>query len=182
MLGKSSLEQQQSWMEPEPRGRLQLWGQSRAAGAGFCPGTAVFGTRSEPSTYLPQGCFDSVEPLPQPGDRNSPGQLHNLISFGPVLRTKDRFLYKPVEGGSLICISLCLSPAEVSAQCFCCKKNDSRIRLVTNWEHFHFSFCPQVKYSSWFMLISCCPAVRKERDSFQHVTSMTDYLNQWHHL
>ncbi|XP_013042653.3 mucin-19-like isoform X1 [Anser cygnoides] len=45
-----------------------------------------------------QGCFDSVEPLPQPGDRNSPGQLHNLISFGPVLRTKDRFLYKPVEG------------------------------------------------------------------------------------
>lgn len=98
VLGKSSLEQQQSWMEPEPRGRLQLWGQSRAAGAGFCPGTAVFGTRSEPSTYLPQGCFDSVEPLPQPGDRNSPGQLHNLISFGPVLRTKDRFLYKPVEG------------------------------------------------------------------------------------
>ncbi|XP_021135129.1 uncharacterized protein [Anas platyrhynchos] len=45
-----------------------------------------------------QGCIDSVEPLPQPGDRNSPGQLRNLISFGPVLRLKDRFLYKPVQG------------------------------------------------------------------------------------
>ncbi|KAM9175275.1 ankyrin repeat and protein kinase domain-containing protein 1 [Mergus octosetaceus] len=44
-----------------------------------------------------QGCFDSVEPLPQPGDRNSPGQLRNLISFGPVLRLKDRFLYKAVQ-------------------------------------------------------------------------------------
>ncbi|XP_028940271.1 mucin-5B-like [Antrostomus carolinensis] len=38
------------------------------------------------------------EPLLQPSDRNSYGNLHNLISFGPVLRMKNKFIYKPVEG------------------------------------------------------------------------------------
>ncbi|XP_009470559.1 PREDICTED: uncharacterized protein LOC104019062 [Nipponia nippon] len=47
-----------------------------------------------------QDCFESVEPLFQPSDRNSYGNLHNLISFGPVLRMKNRFLYKPVEAPS----------------------------------------------------------------------------------
>ncbi|KAM6044831.1 uncharacterized protein LJ206_018727 isoform 2-T2 [Theristicus caerulescens] len=49
-------------------------------------------------TGCEQDCFESVEPLSQPSDRNSYGNLHNLISFGPVLRMKNRFLYKPVEG------------------------------------------------------------------------------------
>ncbi|KAJ7424938.1 hypothetical protein BTVI_04560 [Pitangus sulphuratus] len=47
-----------------------------------------------------QDCLESVEPVLQPSDRNSYGNLHNLISFGPVWRMKDRFLYKPVEGPS----------------------------------------------------------------------------------
>ncbi|XP_053943117.1 uromodulin-like 1 isoform X4 [Cuculus canorus] len=45
-----------------------------------------------------QDCFESVEPLLQPSDRNSYGSLHNLISFGPVRRMKNEFRYKPVEG------------------------------------------------------------------------------------
>ncbi|XP_033925513.1 mucin-6-like [Melopsittacus undulatus] len=45
-----------------------------------------------------EDCFGSVEPLLQPSDRNSYGNLHNLISLGPVLQVKDRFLYEPVEG------------------------------------------------------------------------------------
>ncbi|XP_069732528.1 mucin-17-like [Phaenicophaeus curvirostris] len=45
-----------------------------------------------------QDCFESVEPLSQPSDRNSYGNPHNLISFGPVWRTKNEFRYKPVEG------------------------------------------------------------------------------------
>ncbi|XP_064380284.1 tetratricopeptide repeat protein 12 isoform X4 [Dromaius novaehollandiae] len=49
-------------------------------------------------TGCEQDCFESVEMLPPPSDRNSYGNLHNLISFGPILRTKNRFLYKPVEG------------------------------------------------------------------------------------
>ncbi|XP_037265891.1 uncharacterized protein LOC119158267 isoform X1 [Falco rusticolus] len=49
-------------------------------------------------TGCEQDCFESVEPLIQPSDRNTYGNLHNLISFGPVLRMKNRFLYKPVEG------------------------------------------------------------------------------------
>ncbi|KAM6370543.1 uncharacterized protein J5M81_013527 isoform 1-T1 [Pluvialis apricaria] len=49
-------------------------------------------------TGCEQDCFESVEPLLQPSDRNSDGNLHNLISFGPVLRMKNKFLYKPVEG------------------------------------------------------------------------------------
>ncbi|XP_062464632.1 mucin-2-like [Pezoporus occidentalis] len=49
-------------------------------------------------TGCEQDCFQSVEPLLQPSDRNSYGNLHNLISLGPVLQMKDRFLYKPVEG------------------------------------------------------------------------------------
>ncbi|XP_061224324.1 mucin-4-like [Neopsephotus bourkii] len=49
-------------------------------------------------TGCEQDCFESVEPLLQSSDRNSYGNLHNLISLGPVLQMKDRFLYKPVEG------------------------------------------------------------------------------------
>ncbi|XP_068772821.1 streptococcal hemagglutinin-like isoform X2 [Struthio camelus] len=49
-------------------------------------------------TGCEQDCFESVEMLPPPSDRNSYGDLHNLISFGPVLRMKNRFLNKPVEG------------------------------------------------------------------------------------
>ncbi|CAM9863327.1 unnamed protein product [Bubo scandiacus] len=49
-------------------------------------------------TGCEQDCFESVEPFLQSSDRNSYGNLHNLISFGPVLRMKNRFLYKPVEG------------------------------------------------------------------------------------
>ncbi|XP_014805043.1 PREDICTED: mucin-17-like [Calidris pugnax] len=48
-------------------------------------------------TGCEQDCFESVEPLLQPSDRNSYGNLHNLISFGPVFRMKNKFLYKPVE-------------------------------------------------------------------------------------
>ncbi|XP_074892838.1 uncharacterized protein LOC142034909 isoform X1 [Buteo buteo] len=48
-------------------------------------------------TGCEQDCFESMEPLLQPSDRNSYETLHNLISFGPVLRMKNRFLYKPVE-------------------------------------------------------------------------------------
>ncbi|XP_026719445.1 uromodulin-like 1 [Athene cunicularia] len=49
-------------------------------------------------TGCEQDCFESVEPFLQSSDRNSYGNLHNLISFGPVLRRKNRILYKPVEG------------------------------------------------------------------------------------
>ncbi|XP_062450684.1 uromodulin-like 1 [Rhea pennata] len=49
-------------------------------------------------TGCEQDCFESVEMLPPPTNRNSYGNLHNLISFGPILRMKNRFLYKPVEG------------------------------------------------------------------------------------
>ncbi|XP_017593865.1 PREDICTED: uromodulin-like 1, partial [Corvus brachyrhynchos] len=45
-----------------------------------------------------QDCLESVEPLPQPSDRTSYGNLHNLVSLGPVWRMNNRFLYKPVEG------------------------------------------------------------------------------------
>ncbi|KAL2295761.1 hypothetical protein Nmel_017282 [Mimus melanotis] len=45
-----------------------------------------------------QGCLESVEPLPQPGDRSSHGNLHSLVSLGPVWRTNNRFLYKPGQG------------------------------------------------------------------------------------
>ncbi|PKU43777.1 mucin-5ac-like isoform x1 [Limosa lapponica baueri] len=52
-------------------------------------------------TGCEQDCFESVEPLLQPSDRNSYGNLHNLISFGPVFRMKNKFLYKPVERVSM---------------------------------------------------------------------------------
>ncbi|XP_032565622.1 proline-rich protein 36-like isoform X2 [Chiroxiphia lanceolata] len=56
-----------------------------------------------------QDCLESVEPVLQPSDRNSPGNLHNLISFGPVWRMKDGFLYKPVEGpGSAVLLPILL--------------------------------------------------------------------------
>ncbi|XP_027555256.1 proline-rich protein 36-like isoform X2 [Neopelma chrysocephalum] len=56
-----------------------------------------------------QDCLESVEPVLQPSDRNSHGNLHNLISFGPVWRMKDRFLYKPVEGpGSAVLLPVLL--------------------------------------------------------------------------
>ncbi|XP_031989468.1 nascent polypeptide-associated complex subunit alpha, muscle-specific form-like [Corvus moneduloides] len=45
-----------------------------------------------------QDCLESVEPLPQPSDRTSYGNLHNLVSLGPVWKMNNRFLYKPVEG------------------------------------------------------------------------------------
>ncbi|XP_075298575.1 uncharacterized protein LOC142364070 isoform X2 [Opisthocomus hoazin] len=45
-----------------------------------------------------QDCFESVELLLQPSDRNSYGNLHKLISLGPILRMKNRFLSKPMEG------------------------------------------------------------------------------------
>ncbi|XP_048184789.1 uncharacterized protein LOC125338270 [Corvus hawaiiensis] len=48
-----------------------------------------------------QDCLESVEPLPQPSDRTSYGNLHNLVSLGPVWRMNNRFLYKPVEGAGL---------------------------------------------------------------------------------
>ncbi|KAK2530432.1 hypothetical protein Q9966_009188 [Columba livia] len=54
-------------------------------------------------------CFDSVEPLLQPSDRNSHGNLHNLVSFGPVFRTRNRFLYQPMEGpGSAMLVPVLL--------------------------------------------------------------------------
>ncbi|XP_032861449.2 mucin-17-like [Tyto alba] len=49
-------------------------------------------------TGCEQNCFETAEPFLQSSDRNSYGNLHNLISFGPVLRMKNKFLYKPVEG------------------------------------------------------------------------------------
>ncbi|KAM9657724.1 uncharacterized protein ACIBXB_009495 isoform 3-T3 [Morphnus guianensis] len=49
-------------------------------------------------TGCEQDCSESIEPLLQPSDRNSYENLHNLISFGPVLRMKNRFLYKPMQG------------------------------------------------------------------------------------
>ncbi|KAM8795541.1 LOW QUALITY PROTEIN: ankyrin repeat and protein kinase domain-containing protein 1 [Eudromia elegans] len=52
-------------------------------------------------TGCEQGCSESVEMLPPQSDRKSYGNLHNLISFGPILRMKNKFLYPPVEG---ICI------------------------------------------------------------------------------
>ncbi|XP_027511532.1 mucin-5AC-like isoform X2 [Corapipo altera] len=56
-----------------------------------------------------QDCLESVEPVLQPSDRNSHGNLHNLISFGPVWRMKDGFLYKPVEGpGSAVLLPILL--------------------------------------------------------------------------
>lgn len=59
---------------------------------------------------LCQDCLESVEPLPQPSDRTSHGNLHNLVSLGPVWRMNNRFLYKPVEGGALLV--LLLSPLQ----------------------------------------------------------------------
>ncbi|XP_063273702.1 transforming growth factor-beta receptor type 3-like protein [Prinia subflava] len=47
-----------------------------------------------------QGCLEGVEPLPQPSDRTSHGNLHNLVSLGPVWRMNNSFLHKPVEGAA----------------------------------------------------------------------------------
>ncbi|KAM6238370.1 uncharacterized protein LJ264_013120 [Porphyrio hochstetteri] len=49
-------------------------------------------------TGCEQDCFESVETILQPSDRSSHGDLHNLISFGPVLRMKNGFLHKPLAG------------------------------------------------------------------------------------
>ncbi|XP_010220220.1 PREDICTED: uncharacterized protein LOC104574654 [Tinamus guttatus] len=49
-------------------------------------------------TGCEQDCFESVEMLPPQRVSNSYGNLQNLISFGPILRMKNKFLYKPVEG------------------------------------------------------------------------------------
>ncbi|KAK4809570.1 hypothetical protein QYF61_017002 [Mycteria americana] len=78
-------------------------------------------------TGCEQDCFESAEPLLQPSDRNSYGNLHNLISFGPVLRMKNRFLYKPVEGGSpVFFFSLSVSLLQKFLFDFsCCKKNST---------------------------------------------------------
>ncbi|KAM6043161.1 uncharacterized protein VSU04_014026 isoform 2-T2 [Chlamydotis macqueenii] len=60
-------------------------------------------------TECEQDCFESVEPFLQPSDRSSYRNLHNLISFGPVLRMKNRFLYKPVESpGSAMLVPIVL--------------------------------------------------------------------------
>ncbi|XP_071654902.1 uncharacterized protein [Patagioenas fasciata] len=56
-----------------------------------------------------QKCFESAEPLLQPSDRNSHGNPHNLVSFGPVFRTRNRFLYQPREGpGSAMLVPVLL--------------------------------------------------------------------------
>ncbi|XP_030918246.1 uncharacterized protein LOC115948614 [Geospiza fortis] len=47
-----------------------------------------------------QDCLESVEPLAQPSDRTSHGNLHRLVSLGPVWRMNNRFLYKPEEGAA----------------------------------------------------------------------------------
>ncbi|KAG6926538.1 hypothetical protein G0U57_011888 [Chelydra serpentina] len=56
---------------------------------------------------LSQNCYENREMIPQQSDRGSYGNLHPLISFGPVLKGKSGFLDKQVEGG---CCAFCCIP------------------------------------------------------------------------
>lgn len=118
------LEWQQSWTKTEPE---EICSDLHCACRGLCTVASTGDSvQARPVRFqmffirLSQGCFESGEPLLQPSDRNSYGNLHNLISFGPVLR-KNRFLYKPVEGGSAGFSSLPLSP-KFLFNLSCCKK------------------------------------------------------------
>lgn len=105
--------------EVEKSGPEETWG--------LCPGPGAGGSVQDTSRCFPclsQDCLESVEPLPQPSDRTSYGNLHNLVSLGPVWRMNDRFLYKPVEGGALLVLFLCLLQ-KFLLSFSCCRKTAS---------------------------------------------------------
>lgn len=105
--------------EVEKSGPEETWG--------LCPGPGAGGSVQDTSRCFPclsQDCLESVEPLPQPSDRTSYGNLHNLVSLGPVWRMNDRFLYKPVEGGALLVLFLSLLQ-KFLLSFSCCRKTAS---------------------------------------------------------